>query len=154
MPFFEFDTIKKCVQPGGQFTGGRIGGLVHHLEGASIRIDFLWVHWAQRVHLRVVAGGRKIRKGYFLSDIENRTEFFNRVSCYVGIGINTHEKYRFVIVMILATQVANHEPFQSYKNIEEPKTPTATLNRNGSASRLSSKQSSKQYSERKMSRQF
>ena len=56
--------------------------------------------------------------------------------------------------MILATQVANHEPFQSYKNIEEPKTPTPTLNRNGSASRLSSKQSSKQYSERKMSRQF
>lgn len=41
------------------------------------------------------------------------------MACYVGIGINTHEKYRFVIVLIMANQVASHEPIASAKQFRE-----------------------------------
>lgn len=39
---------------------------------------------------------------YSQNYIENREEFFNHMSNYIGIGINTHDKYRFVVVIIMA----------------------------------------------------
>ena len=50
------------------------------------------------------------------------------MACYIGIGINTHEKYRFVIVLILANQVATHEPIASLKNIREDSIRESTSN--------------------------
>jgi hypothetical protein len=59
---------------------------------------------------------------------ENRTEFFNRTSCFLGLGVNSHPKYRFVIVMIMAMQVANHEPLATYKTLAGPPPSHTILN--------------------------
>jgi hypothetical protein len=65
--------------------------------------------------MRAAAGGRPHAQGYICSYLENREEFFNRSSTFVGIGINTHEKFRFVIVLIMSMQVVRHQAFDIYQ---------------------------------------
>ena len=42
-------------------------------------------------------------------DRDNRREFFNPSLHDIGIGIGTHAKYQFVIIMILATRAEKKE---------------------------------------------